>query len=358
MVSVGILGLGTYLPPTVRTNDYWSERTIAQWHGRMAARVTQPNAPGAETLSSGARRTLAAMADYARDPFRGSVERRVMPDNMTTSEMEAIAAREALARAGVSPDQVDAILTQTPAPEYMLLNGACVTHHLLGLPQRCLAMGTESACNAFAAHVAIARGLIASGQARYVLSVHSSAMTRIMREEEPDSAWWGDGASAVLIGPVSDGKGVLASVQNTNGTSCNALVLGVPGGRWWQEGRSMLYAPDRAHTRAMLMSLVDRAGDAISTVLEAAGIQEREVGFYASHQGTAWFTRATAAEAGLEHAQTIITFPSFGNLNSANVPLVLAIGEREGMIRDGTIVVTFAGGVGETWSSLCLRWGR
>ena len=358
MTSVGILGLGTFLPPDIRTNDHWSPSTVAQWHDRMAARVTRADAPPQDTLTSGARRTLAAMAEYAGDPFRGAVQRRVMPADMTPSEMEARAAREAMQRAGVRPDQIDAIFTQTPAPEQMLVNGACVTHRLLELPQRCLAVGTESACNAFASHFTLAQALIASGQARYVLSVHSSAMTRIMRDEEPDSAWWGDGAAAMVIGPVGEGKGVLASAHHANGTAHNALVLGVPGGRWWEDGRCTLHAPDRAHTRSMLLNLVDRSREAIGTVLSSAGIARDQVDFYASHQGTAWFTRATAAEAGLGHARTIATFPVFGNLNSANVPLILAMAEREGLLPDGSVVVTFAGGVGETWSSLCLRWGR
>jgi 3-oxoacyl-[acyl-carrier-protein] synthase-3 len=358
MSSVGILGLGTYLPRTVRTNDHWSSAIVADWHDRMAARATRPDAPAPETLSSGVRRTLAAMQEYAKDPFRGAVERRVMSDEMTTSEMEAFAAKEAMQRAGIDASQIGAIFTQTPAPECVLRNSAAVTHRLLGLSPHCLVTSTSAACNAFATHVALAKGLIASGQARYVLSVHSSAMTRVMRDEEPDSAWWGDGASAAVIGAVSDGKGLLAVTHDADGTSCNAITLGVPGRRWWEDGQCTIHAPDREHTRAMLLNLVDRAGASIAKTLQVAGIHPEDVKFYASHQGTVWFTAATAAQAGLERAKTVVTFPSFGNIASASIPLVLAIGEREGMIRDGTIVVTFAGGAGEVWSSMCFRWGK
>jgi 3-oxoacyl-[acyl-carrier-protein] synthase-3 len=358
MSSVGILGLGTYLPGTVRTNDYWSPATIADWHHRAPARATRPDTPPADNLSSGVRRTLAGMAEYANDPFRGSVERRVMPDDMTTSDMEARAAREAIQRAGLRADQIDVILTQTPVPEYINLNGACITHRLLELPQRCLAINTNVACNGFLMHLSLAQGLIASGQARHVLSVHSSAFTRIMRNDEPDSPWLGDGASAAVIGPVPDGKGILSALHNTNGASCHALVIGVPNKRWWDDGKCTLYPLDRDHTRAMLLNLVDRAGEAITGALSAAHLAPRDVDFYAAHQGTAWLTRATAAEAGIEHAKTVVTFPQFGNLSSANIPLILAIAEREGMVRDGSVVVAFSGGTGETWSSVCLRWGR
>ncbi len=358
MNAVGIIGLGTYLPPTVRTNDHWSAATIAEWHDRMAARATRGEAPPEEKLSEGARLTLEAMNELAGDPFRGSLQRRVMGADMTVSKMEAIAAREAMQRAGIDASQVDVILSQTPVPEHLFVNSACVTHKLLELPKHCLAIGTEAACNAFSAHATLAHALIASGQARNVLSVHSSAMTRVMRDGEPDSAWWGDGAAAVVFGPVSEGKGIVGAVHNANGASCEALVLGVPGRRWWEDGSITLHSVDRTHTRTMLLTLVDRAREAIGEALAKASVSAPSVDFYASHQGTAWLPRVTAQHAGLAHAQTIATFPTFGNLNSANIPLILAMAEREGMIRDGSVVATFSGGLGETWSSLCMRWGR
>jgi 3-oxoacyl-[acyl-carrier-protein] synthase-3 len=183
-------------------------------------------------------------------------------------------------------------------------------------------------------------------------------MARVVRSGEPDSAWWGDGAAAVVFGEVSEARGILGAAHHADGTSCDALVLGVENKRWWHDGPITLHARDRAHTRAMLFSLADRASSAIRAVAREARIDLDEVDFYASHQGTAWFTRVTAQIAGLAHAGTITTFPQFANLNSANIPMILSIAEREHMLRDDTVVVTFSGGVGETWSSLCLRWGR
>ena len=164
MTAVGIIGLGTYLPEHVRTNAWWPADEVARWHDRMAHRATQP-APPSAGLTSGARRTLAAMARYGDDPFRGAIERRVMDPTMTTSEMEARAARAALAAADLAPGEVDAILAQTPVPEHLMVNGATITHRLLGLAPRALALGTEAACNAFAVHASLAAALIESGRA-------------------------------------------------------------------------------------------------------------------------------------------------------------------------------------------------
>ncbi|HEX8790902.1 MAG TPA: 3-oxoacyl-[acyl-carrier-protein] synthase III C-terminal domain-containing protein [Polyangiaceae bacterium] len=358
MSGVGIVGVGAYLPTEVRRNTHWPAEVVAGWRDRMATRATDPDGAAGAPPSAGVRRTLAAMAEYADDPFRGAVERRVMASDMTAEDMEAAAARDAIARAGLRPDDIDAIFLQSRVPEHLNVNSACSTHRLLGLPQRCLAMQTNLACNGFPTHFTLAQAMITTGQARHVLSVHSSAFTRIARMEEPESAWMGDGASAAVIGPVADGRGLLAASHRTDGSSCEAVVFGVPGKRWWEDGRIQLWAPNRAHTRKMFMTLVDRAADTLASTLAAAGKTAVDVDFYASHQGTAWFTRATAEHAGLERAKTLVTFPSFGNMASVNVPFILAMAEREGMLRDDAIVATFSGGAGETWSSLVLRWGR
>jgi 3-oxoacyl-[acyl-carrier-protein] synthase-3 len=356
MRAIGVLGMGWYLPPIVRTNDWWPAAQVDRWRDRAAHRATNTELPS--SMTEGVRRTLAALGSYVDDPFRGARERRIMPDDMTTSDMEAHAAREAIARAGVPVDAIDAILVQTPVPEHLLVNPAGATHRALGLSGRCLALATEAACNGFAAHATLAQALIASGTARHVLSIHSSAITRVLDAEEPDSAWWGDGAAAAVFGPVSEGRGLLAACHNVDGTNCKALVLGVPNKRWWQDGAITVHQVDRAHTRSMLLNIVDRGRDAIGQALAAAGLSAGDVDFYAAHQGTAWFGEATGEYAGLHRARTLSTFASCGNMNSANVPYIVALAEREGMIRDGSIVVTFGGGLGETWSSLVFRWGR
>jgi len=124
----------------------------------------------------------------------------------------------------------DVSLPQPPVPEHLSVNGAALTHRMLGLPTRCLALGTEAACNAFAVHATLARALIASGAARHVLSVHSSAITRVHGPTEPHSAWWGDGAAAAVFGPVAPDRGLLAAVPHPRGAGREGPGPGSPGG--------------------------------------------------------------------------------------------------------------------------------
>lgn len=357
MNAVGIVGIGTYLPDHIRTNDWWPAEEVARWEERMAARATAGAAPPPD-LTEGGRAAIAAMAAVGADPFRGARFRRVMDPSMTSAEMEAAAARIAIERAGIPADHIDVVLGSSMCPEYLHVNHACQAHRLLGLRQDMLVLATEGICNAFALHASLAQSLIRSGAARAVLSLHSSAMTRVQGADEPHSAWFGDGAAAVVFAPVAEGRGLLAAAHSADGTGCAALVLGVPGKRWWEDGRSSFHAVDQVATRQMLLGIVDHAADAVARALAAAQLSADDVDFYASHQGTPWLTEVTQRAAGLTRARTRVTFPDLANMSSVNVPMILALAEQDGALVDGDVVATFTGGTGETWSSLILRWGR
>src|SRR4051812_42365020 len=99
--SVGILGVGAYLPPEVRGNDWWPESTVAKWQKR-ASRMMARGVDTTQAKTDGARAVLEAMAKYVADPFGGAIERRVAAADLQASDIEVLACREAILRAGVS----------------------------------------------------------------------------------------------------------------------------------------------------------------------------------------------------------------------------------------------------------------
>src|SRR2546423_2904943 len=157
-----------------------------------------------------------------------------MPAGMTAADMETAAAREAIARSGIDPREIDVVLSFTFCPDYLTVPTACIVHANLGLPERCMTMAVEAACNSFMMQLTLAKGMIAAGQARYVLLTQSSAMTRIPMSGENFDTWFGDAGTAVVVGPVADGKGILTAAHRTDGSLHKALMLGVPGKQWFE----------------------------------------------------------------------------------------------------------------------------
>ena len=366
MTSVGIHGVGVYLPDQVRSNEWWPESLVEQWREKKKGQNIPSHSDWVDKQGDGPdlppmpgiQRVIEALTALKDDPFQGSRERRVAPDEMVASDMEVRAARDAITRAGIDQNEIGFVLSYSAVPDYLLTPNACTVHKQLGLPDRCLSIAVEGACNTFALQLNLAEKLISSGQYKYGLLVGSSLGSRIVPSKQAGSALFGDGAVAVVVGPVADGYGILGRSHRTDGTRHKAVVIGVPQKRWHDEGRNVFYVESPELGRGLILSVADHAKDVIEEALAEAGKTKADVDFYACHQGTAWVREVTQEVAQLDSARTLDTFAWSGSLMGANLPLVLATAEREGMLRDGDVVTTFSGGLGETWSSLVIRWGK
>ncbi len=363
MRSVGILGVGAHLPPTVRSNDWWPTHVVDGWRERWRRTLERraSEEPGGEmpfAATEGVARVGAAIAAVMDDPFQGAVERRVAPDSMPASEMEVLAAKEALDNAGVAPSEIDLLLSYSIVPDYLTTPNACRLHERLGLPERCFATAVEGACNSFQLQLMLAEQMLRTGQARRALLVQSNQLRRLIPADEPYSAWFGDGATAVVLGEVSADRGILGRSHRTDGSVFTATVSDVPGKRWYEHGAISWHPMDRAASRKMLLTVADLGKQVVHEALEQAALTPVDVGFYASHQATKWFRALTQDYLGLTNARAVDTFPWAGSLSACNIPLGLACGVKEGLLRDGDVVAMYSGGSGQTWSGTVLRWGR
>ena len=357
--SVGILGIGVWLPPTVRTNEWWPRGVVQRWREHYRAQRAERRAQAGSTPepSRGQARVTAAIAGLGEDLFQGSRERRVLDAHVAPSEMEVQACQGALAKAGIPPQSIDFLLGFGTVPDHLGVTNVCTVHRQLGLPERCLSLTTEASFNAFSVQMELAASLVRSGRYRYGMLYQSSALTRLIAMDAHYAPWFGDGATAVVVGPAAQGFGLLASEHCTYGSLAEAMVAGIPGRRWYEGGRIWWYPRELDAARTLFIEVADRAAQVAHEARAAAGGTAGDVGFYAAHQPTAWFRQVTQEHLGLTHARSLDTFAWAGSLGAANVPLVLATASDEGLLRDGDIVVTHSGGLGVTWSSQVLRWG-
>jgi 3-oxoacyl-[acyl-carrier-protein] synthase-3 len=355
--SIGLLGVATYLPPETRPNAWWSAATVERW---QRARPTAPPSAPPGSQSAAIARVLSAMARQAADPFHGVIQRHVMPQGMTPADMEAQAAERAIANAQAhtpfSRSEIDGLFIHTAVPDYLLSNTACVLHHTLGLATRCLSVQVDAASHSFMTQLSLAEHMIASGRARYVLLVQSSAASRLVDPEDPLSPMFGDGAAAVVVGRVREG-GLLATVQHTNGSHPRALIASVPGGRWYDPGRAVLHSADPSGAREVFLKTIDFAIDVVGQALREAQLTPAEIDFFGVHQGTPWLRPVAQEMLGLSNARSLDTFASTGYLFGASVPLVLEAAQRRGLVARGDRVVLYGGGVGATYGAIVLRWG-
>lgn len=354
MARAAIRSLGVYLPENVRTNDFWSADLVASWmEGRRQLEGGAP--PSFET--EGMTRVAAAMAEAARDPFNGARRRHIMADDQEPSDLEAAAATDALERAGLTPDDIDFLMVYSSLPDRVLHPNAAYVHEKLGLPKQCFTLSNDGACNGFHLQLHLADQLIATGRHRRGLLVQSSSVSRLLPPERPYAAWFGDGATAVVV-EASDTHGVIADAHHTDSSLAGALVAGVPGQRWTDGGGPVeMYLEDKGRSLRMLLTVADSGDEVLQASLDQAGMTRDQVDFYAGHQANVWFRAVTQQVMGLEHARAVDSFPWAGSMGACNLPLVMATAEREGKLHPGDVVAMYSGGSGITYAGTLLRFG-
>ena len=126
---------------------------------------------------------------------RSGIERRhFAAEGETTSDMAAAAARKALDMAGLTPDDIDAIVVATSTADLTFPSAATMVQGKLGMT-RGFAFDVQAVCAGFVFALANANALIASGQAKRALVIGAETFSRIMDwEDRTTSVLFGDGA--------------------------------------------------------------------------------------------------------------------------------------------------------------------
>jgi 3-oxoacyl-[acyl-carrier-protein] synthase III len=353
---IGVLGMGVHSPPHIRTNDAWSSEVVAQWptpvpEHRDAVWDQRPTGLAGTDIAS-------ALIAQTAAPFTGISERRVLQHPLQASEMEWEAASEALRAAAVTPADLHLVLCASVVPDQLIGNNACRLHARLGARPRCAAVSIDAACNGFLLSLALAVPFL-EREGGCALLVQSSAISRLLDYTRPSSQYFGDAAVAAVIGPVSSGRGLLATIAHvTDGSLVGAAAAGPRGRPWYAGGQSRLHCPDPPAARRMMVESLDIIKTAADAVLAESGVAPGEIDFFNTHQGFPWMLDATRQFLGLTSAGSLDTFSRYGNCAAATLPMGVALAAECGALRAGDMVLLAGLGVGSTAAAALLRWGR
>jgi len=355
--AVGILSVGMHVPQQIRRNDWWPASFTEQFAERAKLDVTTPEVFLERAKTPAQRIQLKQMLETYHDPFRGSIERRVLEEGLHPSSMEIEAARQAVSRAGIDASELDVILSfSMPSDECMPPN-AGIIQAALGA-KRAVAMGVDTACASSLTAMHLGESLIRSGAAKYVLVVTSTTLSRLTDPEDVGSVNFGDGAGAFVLGPVPAGLGFQGTAQRSIGELHSGVCIGPKHDEpWYSKGGPMfLYSRHLKVGREIAMGSADFAKEAVEAVLRKAGLEAKDVTHFYSHQPVAWFSDACRIASGLEHCQTTSTFPLLGGMGSANVAINLCRAWEKGQVRPGDQALLYACGGGFLWAATIVRW--
>ncbi|MEW6517100.1 MAG: beta-ketoacyl-ACP synthase III [candidate division FCPU426 bacterium] len=325
MPNAGIVGTGMYLPSKVLTNHDLEKMvdTNDEW---ITTRV-------------------------------GIKERRIAAPEETASSMGARAAREALADAGLTPADVDLIITATISGDVPWPSTACFIQRELGAGQAAC-FDVEAACTGFITALNLAQAFIRSGQYQTILVIATEVLSRITDWQDRNTAvLFGDAAGAAVLRPVEAPRGILATYLGADGSKGDLLELPAGGSRLPASHETV---DGRLHYMKMKGNEVFKfAGRAMAManqkVLERAGLAIEDVDLLIPHQANMRIIQAAARLSNLPMEKVFLNIERYGNTSAATTAVALCEARREKRVGPGSLCLLVAFGGGFTWGSCLVR---
>jgi 3-oxoacyl-[acyl-carrier-protein] synthase-3 len=291
----------------------------------------------------------------------GIVERHIAVAGETTCSMAATAARRAMERAGVTANDIDAIVLSTATADRLLPATAVDLQAELGA-SRAAGFDISAACSGWIYGLTVAEGLIQSGVIETALVVGSEKMSSIIDwQDRSTCVLFGDGAGAAVLrrnGPEQrKDQGILSAYIKSDGTL--AELLWRPAG-----GSTMPYSAEVLANRSSFVRMAGREtfkhavrsmSDACDKALEAAGMTGDDIDVLIPHQANVRIIEATAKHAQIPMDKVYVNVDRYGNTSSASIPIALDEAIESGRVKEGTTALLVAFGAGYTWASMIVR---
>ena len=276
---------------------------------------------------------------------RTGIENRHIAETEETSDLAYNAAKQAIENAGITPQQIGMILVATVTQDQNFPSVACQIQERLGITG-CAAMDISAACSGFIYATTIAKQFIESNSYDYILVVGVEKLSKIVDWEDRNTAvLFGDGASAAIIGRVSEGRGILSFELGADGT-----------------GGKHLYLDQQNHIfmngREVFKFAVRQMGESAVNVLEKAGLTKDDCDYLVPHQANIRIMEAARERLGLPEEKMSKTIHNYGNTSAASIGISIVDDLQAGKIKDDDIVVLVGFGGGLTWGALAIKWGK
>jgi 3-oxoacyl-[acyl-carrier-protein] synthase-3 len=289
----------------------------------------------------------------------GISERRIAGPGETTATIATQAARQAMERAGVAPEELDLIILATASPDYPSFPAtACLVQNALGA-HNCAAFDLATACSGFIYGLVTGSQFILTGTYRTVLVIGAETLSRYLDwTDRTTCVLFGDGAGAAVLRGTEREGGLMASVLGADGSGGEHLII--PGG-----GSRNPTTPETVQQRMHYLKMNGRevfkfAARILPTVfhqtLQKAGISPEDVDLLIPHQANSRIIDSARHNLKLADEAIFMNVSRYGNTSAGSIPVALCEAIEEGRLKPGAILSMVAFGAGLTWGSVLWRW--
>lgn len=290
----------------------------------------------------------------------GMKERRIARPDEHTSEMGFHAAKEALASAGISAEQIDLILFATITPDFSFPSSACLLQARLKAVNAA-ANDIQAACTGFIYTLSQAKAYIESGLYQNILVVASEKLSSIVNYEDRNTCvLFGDGASACVVSSKGDGLLVRDVCLGADGELAELLMVPAGGSRKPASQETVCAKEHylRMEGKEVFKHAVRRMEAASKQCLDRVGLKESEISWLIPHQANMRIIEAIAKRFEVPSERVFLTIHKYGNTSASSVGIALDELLKTHKIQNGENVLLTAFGAGLTWGASVLTSNR
>ena len=339
MSSTHIIGVGGYLPEHVLTNEDLTK--------------------------------LVETSDEWIRERTGITQRHIVAKDQWTSDLAAEAAKQALEDAGITIDDIDALVVATTTPDMVFPSTASMVQNKLG-GKDFPAWDIQAVCSGFVYGLAQVDGMMRGGMFKRVLLIGAESMSRIVDWSDRNTCvLFGDGAGAVVLETRDDDNGIIGSVLHCDGSYRELLQAkhAHPGASPNNDRVSYHDRPDMNTDAAGVAAIemkgnevfrfaVTKLGEVVCELLEKHDIKQEELDWLIPHQANIRILNATAKKLKMSTDQVALTVGKHANTSAASVPLALNEVYRQGKLKNGQLLLLEAFAGGFAWGANLLRWSK
>lgn len=288
----------------------------------------------------------------------GISERRIL-EKGASSDMATEAINQLLKNRGISPEEIEIIITATVTPDMLFPPTSTIIQRKVGA-KNAWGFDIEAACSGFLYSLIVGAQFIETGNYKKVIVVGSDKMSSITDYTDRNSCiLFGDAAAAVLLEPSNDENiGILDHIFYSDGTGEESLhmkgggSLNPPTHETVDKKWHYIYQDGKAVFKVAVMGMADVSEE----ILKRNNLTGNDIDYFVPHQANLRIIDAAANRMGIDYSKVMINIDKYGNTTAATIPLCLSEWWLAGKLKRGNTVVLASFGAGYTWGSILLKW--
>jgi len=271
------------------------------------------------------------------------IKARHFSNNETTSDFALVAARNALDKARITPEELGLIIVATITPDRQTPSTACILHQKLGLFNT-PAFDIAAACSGFLYGLTIGSQFIETGMYKNVLVVGADRMSSLINFEARDACFFGDGAGAVVL-TRSEESSKFRSTLHADGSGKDVFTV----------------YPDQKYfsmdAKGVAQIALDVLPETIHNFLQKNEVPLEDINWVIPHQPSKSLLKTLSEKVGICFTKFKTNMDKYANTSAATIPLLLDEVAREHKdLKPGDKILFVAIGVGMTWGCSLYQW--